>query len=91
MKQGTDPLRHAIYPLVNTLPQLLFPQLLCDNNNFLMVMRSLLRVLHYFSEVCFLHRPYIDDCIPVIDNVMNGSFAHSSFLLHFTKGMTFRL
>ena len=54
-------------------------------------MRSLFRVPYYFSEACFPHKPYIDNCVLVIDKAMNGSFAHSSFLLHFVKGMTFRL
>jgi len=35
MTQGTDPLWHGIYPLVNTLPQQLLPQPLCYNNNSL--------------------------------------------------------
>jgi len=53
-------------------------------------------VLSVLREVTVGHIAYgrlhvTENVFPDVDNVMNGSFARCSFLLHFTKGMTFRL
>jgi len=90
MKQGTDPLGHGIDLLVDTLQQLLLAQPLGVNNHPLTVMRLLFLVLPYISEESFLHRAYIEDCFPVIDNAINSSCAHCTFVHHITTGLIFR-